>query len=494
MKRILQAAVLATVAMLPLTAQAAKDSVTMGMTLEPPGLDPSTGAAAAIAQITLYNVFEGLTRVNEDSTVSPMLAESWTVSDDQKTYTFKLLSGVKWHDGTDFDAGDVKFTFERNAAEDSQNKRKKYFTNMASVEALDPHTLRITLKEPRPTFLFNMGESTAVIVNPEAAASNATKPIGTGPFRFVKWVKGDSVSLEKNPDFRDAASVMINKVKFRFINDQAARIAAVLVGDVDLIGVSNADATLGPLKNHPRIEVVFGTTEGETILSTNNKNPALSKLKVRQAIAHALNREEIIDGAMFGAGVPIGTHFAPQNPDYVDLTGTYPFDLEKSKALLAEAGYAPGSLELRLALPPIPYARDGGQIVAQQLEKAGFKIKIENVEWAVWLDQVYKQKNYDLSIVSHVEPMDIGIYANPDYYFQYDSKDFQETMKMADGATDPAERSKYLKMAQRMIAEDAVNGYLFQLARIIIKDRGLKGIWKNSPFFVNDMRAVHWDN
>ena len=286
----------------------------------------------------------------------------------------------------------------------------------------------------------------------------------------------------------------INKVKFRFINDQAARIAAVLVGDVDLIGVSNADATLGPLKNHPRIEVVFGTTEGETILSTNNKNEALSKLKVRQAIAHALNRQEIIDGAMFGAGVPIGTHFAPQNPDYVDLTGIYPHDPAKSMALLKEAGYEPGALELRLALPPIPYARDGGQIVAQQLEKAGFKIKIENVEWAVWLDQVYKQKNYDLSIVSHVEPMDIGIYSNPDYYFQYDSAEFQKTMEMADAATDPAERSKYLKMAQRQIAEDAVNGYLFQLARIIIKDRGLKGIWQNSPFFVNDMRAVYWEN
>lgn len=493
MKPILYAVAAAAVAVLPLSAQAAKDTVTMGMTLEPPGLDPTTGAAAAIAQITLYNIYEGLTRVNEDSTVSPMLAESWTISDDQKTYTFKLKSGVKWHDGTDFDAGDVKFTYERNAAEDSKNKRKKYFVNMASVDVVDPLTVRVTLKEPRPSFLFNMGESTAVIVNPEAAETNATKPVGTGPFRFVKWVKGDSVTLEKNPDFRDAASVKLNKITFRFINDQSARLAAMLSGDLDLIGVTSADATLGPARNHPRIEIVQGTTEGETILSTNNKNAALSKLKVRQAIAHALNRQEIIDGAMFGAGTPIGSHFAPQNPDYVDLTGTYPYDPEKSKALLKEAGYEPGTLELSLKLPPINYARDGGQIVAQQLEKAGFKINIENVEWAVWLDQVYKQKNYDLSIVSHVEPMDIGIYANPDYYFQYDSKELQETMSMADAATDPAERSKYLKMAQKHIAEDAVNGYLFQLARIIVKDKNLKGIWKNSPFFVNDFRAVYWE-
>ena len=159
--------------LLPAAAEAGKTSITLAMALEPPGLDPTTGAAAAIAQITLYNVYEGLTRVNEDATVSPMLAQSWTVSDDGKTYSFKLKQGVKFHDGTDFDSADVKFTYERNAAEDSKNKRKKYFKNMASISTPDAHTVVVTLKEPRPTFLFNMGESTSVIVNSEAAASNA---------------------------------------------------------------------------------------------------------------------------------------------------------------------------------------------------------------------------------------------------------------------------------------------------------------------------------
>ena len=483
----------AIVALLPFSAHAAKDSLTIAMTLEPPGLDPTTGAAAAIAQITLYNIYEGLTRVNEDATVSPMLAESWTVSDDGKVYTFKLKKGVKFHDGTDFDSSDVKFTYERNAAEDSQNKRKAYFTNMEKVETPDPLTVVVTLKEPRPMFLFNMGESTAVIVNPEAAKTNETKPVGTGPFKFVRWVKGDSVEMEKNPDFRDAKSIKLNKVKFRFINDQSAQIAAVMAGDVDLIPYSRAEESLGALKSNPNLEVMQGTTEGETILSTNNKNPALSKLKVRQAIAHAINRKEIIDGAMFGAGTPIGSHFAPHNPDYVDLVNTYPYDPAKAKALLKEAGY-PDGLELSLKLPPVPYARNGGQILAQQLEKVGFKIKIENVEWPVWLDQVYKKKQYDLTIVSHVEPMDIGIYANPDYYFQYDSKEFQDIMKKADSTTDAAERSRYLKMAQRKLAEDAVNGFLFQLAKITVKNKKLQGVWANSPMFVNDLRSVYWAN
>ena len=481
----------AAMAALPFGAQAAKTSINIAMTLEPPGLDPRANAAAAIGQIALYNIYESLTHINEDATFSPMLAKSWTISDDGLVYTFNLVQGVKFHDGTDFTSADVKYTFEDNAAENSKNKRKKRFLNMAKIETPDPYTVRITLKKPRPMFLFQMGESTAVIVGEESAATNATKPVGTGPFKFVRWVKGDSVVMEKNSNYRDAASVKLEKVKFRFINDQSAQVAAMMSGDLDLIPFSRAAESLGPLKANPDIAVTFGTTEGETILSTNNKHPALSKLKVRQAIAHAIDRKEIIDGAMFGAGTPIGSHFAPHNPDYVDLTGTYPLDRAKSKALLAEAGY-PDGLALTLKLPPTGYARDGGQIVAQQLNKAGFKITIENVEWAVWLKQVYKQKNYDLSIVSHVEPMDIGIYARKGYYFQYDNPEFNDIMEKADGARDPAVRSKYLKMAQRKIAEDAVNGYLFQLAKTTVRKKNLMGVWTSSPMFVNDMRAVYW--
>jgi len=478
---------------LPFSAQAGKTSLNVAMTLEPPGLDPTTGAAAAIAQITLYNIYEGLTRINQDATVSPMLAKAWTVSDDGKSYTFKLRTGVKYHDGTDFDSSDVKFTYERAVAEGAKGKGKKYLKAIASIATPDAHTVVLTLKKPSPTFLFNLGRSSTVVVNSEAAASNATKPIGTGPFKFVKWTKGDSVTMVKNKDYRDAGSIKLEKVKFRFINDQAAQIAAIMAGDLDVIPFSRASEALGAVKKVARLVVTHGTTEGETILSTNNKHPALSKLKVRQAIAHAINRKEIIDGAMFGAGIPIGTHFAPHNPDYVDLTNTYPFDPARSKKLLAEAGYGDG-LSLSLKLPPTGYARDGGQIVAQQLNEAGFKIKITNVEWPVWLKEVYKQKNYDLSIVSHVEPMDIGNYSRKGYYWQYESAEFDAIMKKADAAMVPAERSKYLKQAQVKLAKDAVNGYLFQLAKTTIKDKSLNGIWENSPMFVNDLRVVSWSD
>ncbi|MBL4906394.1 MAG: ABC transporter substrate-binding protein, partial [Sneathiella sp.] len=457
-----------------------------------PGLDPRTGAAAAISRITLYNIYEGLTRIGADGSVKPSLATSWTISPDGLVYTFQLETGVKFHDGSDFDASDVKYTFEENAAEGSTNKRKGRFTNIASIETPDAATVILTLKEPRGDFIAQLGESTAVIVDPDSDGSNATNPVGTGPYKFSRWIKGDSVRLVAADTYRDPASIKIKKANFRFINDSAARMATLLTGDVDMTLVPHE--TLGQFKSNDEFVVIEGTTNGETILSTNNKSKALSKLKVRQAIAHAINRQEIIDGAMFGYGTPIGSHFAPHHPDYVDLTGTYPYDPEKSKALLAEAGYADG-LELSLKLPPVDnYARSGGQIVASQLEKVGIKIKIENVDWPKWLDEVYKKKNYDLSIVSHVEPMDINIYAREGYYFNYKNETFNKVINEAETAISPAVRSAKLQEAQRILANDAVNGYLFQLAAVHVTRKGLKGVWKDWHLFSTDLARMYWED
>ena len=195
--------------------------------------------------------------------------------------------------------------------------------------------------------------------------------------------------------------------------------AALLAGDVDSSRASRR-AELDQFKGDPRFQVLIGGTEGKTILAINNKSKPLDDLKVRQAFAYAIDRKAIIDGAKNGLGTPIGSHLTPNDPGYVDLTGAYPHDPEKAKALLKDAGVTT-PLELTLTLPPPDYARKGGEIIAAELADVGIQAKIENVEWAQWLSGVYKDKNFDLTIISHVEPLDIGIYANPDYYFHYDS-------------------------------------------------------------------------
>ena len=470
---------------------AARTDITIGMVLEPPNLDPTGGAAAAIDEVVYANVFEGLTRFNSNGAVIPALAKSWDISADGLTYTFNLNSGVKFHDGTTMDAEDVKFSFERAMAEDSTNAQKALFADIASVEAKDASTVVVTLSKPNGSFLFNMAWGDAVIVAPESAADNATNPIGTGPFTFVNWAQGDNVELAKNPDYW-GNPVALDKVTFKFISDPTAAFAAMMAEDVDAFPNFPATETLPQFEADPRFNVIVGSTEGETILSTNNQSPPLDDVRVREAIAHAIDRQAIIDGAMFGYGTPIGTHFNPTNPDYIDLTAQSNYDPEKSRALLAEAGIT--DLTLRLKLPPPTYARRGGEIIAAQLREVGINTEISNLEWAQWLEEVFRNRDYDLTIVSHTEPFDIGIYGRDDYYFNYDSPEFREIMAELNDTTDPAGRTALLQKAQKFIADDYVNGYLFQLAKTGVANAKINGLWENSPTQANDMTGVSWSD
>jgi peptide/nickel transport system substrate-binding protein len=484
--------VAASAALLSFSALAApKDSVTIGMVLEPPGLDPTAGAAAAIGQITHYNIFEGLTRINEDFSVGPLLADSWTLSPDLKTLTFKLKSGVKFQDGETFSSKDVKFSFERATAKESTNKDKAFFATIDKIDTPDPETVAITFKQPSFQALFHLGMNTAVIVDEKSAASNATNPVGTGPYKLSNWNKGSSVTLEKWDGFRDSGKIAIAKATFKIINDPAAAVAALLAGDVDAFPLFANLQAVDQFKNDSRFQVTVGGTEGKTILAMNNKKKPLDDLKVRQAIAYAIDRKAIIDGAMNGYATPIGSHLTPNDPGYIDLTGEYPHDAEKAKALLKEAGVTT-PLNLTLTLPPPPYARQGGEIIAAELAEVGITAKIENVEWAQWLSGVYTGKNYDLTIISHVEPLDIDIYANPNYYYQYDNKDFQDIIAKLNAAPDLDTFKKYIGEAQKKIADDCVNAFLFQLQQINVESANLQGVWKNSPIFVNDLSAMSW--
>ncbi|MFV1465946.1 MULTISPECIES: ABC transporter substrate-binding protein [unclassified Phaeobacter] len=471
-------------------AAAARETVTVALQLEPPHLDPTSAAAGAIDQVLYSNVFEGLTRFMGDGSVVPGLAESWKISEDGLTYTFSLHKDVRFHDGSTMDAEDVKFSLDRARAEDSTNAQKALFADIASVDAVDPLTVRLTLSQPNGMMLFNLAWGDAVIVAPESIESIKTMPVGTGAFAFDGWVQGDRIDLVRNPDYWGTPA-MLDGATFKFISDPTAAFAAMMAEDVDAFSSFPAPENLPQFEADPRFQVLVGSTEGETILSINNKQAPFDNPKVRAAVAHAIDRQAIIDGAMFGYGTPIGSHFAPHHPAYVDLTGSSAYDPEKSRALLAEAGLADG-FTTTLHLPPPSYARRGGEIIAAQLAEVGITAEIINVEWAQWLETVFRGKSFGLSIVSHTEPMDIGIYARPDYYFQYDNVAFQQLMTDLSGTTDPDTRTKMLQQAQEIIANDYVNGFLFQLASLSVAKADLQGLWANAPTQATDLTAVSW--
>ena len=492
--RLIAALALAALAALPLAAQAQakKDSVVLGMTLEPTGLDPTTAPAAAIGEVVHYNVLEGLTRINMDGTVSPLLAESWTVDPDGKLFTFRLRKGVKFSDGEAFDSSDVKFTFERAKAAGSTNKAKKaVFDNISRIDTPDPHTVILVLNQADGNFLFRMGENTAVILDPKSAATASTRPIGTGPFKLESWARGSALTLVKNEAFRTPGTPKVAKVTFRFISDPAAQTAALLAGDIDGMPRFGAVESLRQFQSDARFNVEIGGTEGKTIVSMNNKKKPFDDVRVRRAIAMAIDRKAVIAGAQEGYGKPIGSHMVPSDAGYVDLTAMNAHDPEKAKALLKDAGVAT-PLNVTLTLPPPQYARKGGEIVAAQLAKVGINAKIENVEWAQWLAGPFKG-NFDLTIISHVEPLDFTtVYANPDYYLGYDSKAFRDLIASYNGSTDPKGRSKLLGEIQRQLATDVPAVYLFQLPQFAVSKKNLKGLWSSSPVFANDLAALSW--
>jgi peptide/nickel transport system substrate-binding protein len=484
--KLLSASVLALTASIA----SAQTSITVAIQLEPPNLDPTGGAAQAIDSVLYSNVFEGLTRFMADGSVVAGLAQSWDISDDGLTYTFMLHDGVTFHDGTTMDAEDVKFSLDRARSEDSINAQKGLFADIADVTVVDPLTVAVTLSQPNGMILFNMAWGDAVIVAPESIDTIASNPIGTGAFTFTDWVQGDRLELTRNESYWGQPAAL-ETATFRFISDPTAAFAAVMAEDVDAFVGFPAPENLPQFEADPRFQVLVGNTEGETILSMNNKMPPFDNVLVRQAVSLAIDRQSIIDGAMFGYGTPIGTHFAPHNPDYVDLIANSTYNPQRARELLAEAGFADG-FTTTLKLPPPSYARRGGEIIASQLREVGITAEISNLEWAQWIEEVFTGKDFGLSIVSHTEPMDIGIYADPEYYFQYDNPEFQALMVTLNATTDPATRSALLADAQTTISEDYVNGYLFQLAVPTVAKAGLNGLWLNQPTAAVDLTGVTW--
>ncbi|MEW6704493.1 MAG: ABC transporter substrate-binding protein [Pseudomonadota bacterium] len=474
------------------SAQAPRDTVTLAMTLEPPGLDPTAGAASAIAEIVHYNVLETLTKIGPDGRVSPLLAERWTVSPDLKAWTFQLKKGVRFHNGEPFDSATVKYAFERAVAQGSTNKDKATFANIEAISAQDPHTLVLLLKNPAPDLLFQLGQATASIVEPKSAATNATQPVGTGPYRLQSWAKGSQIVLARWDGYRDAPRIKIRRAVFRFINDPAAQVASLLSGDVDAFPRVAAGRSLEQFKADKRFQVLVGGSRAKTILALNNKKKPFDDVRVRRAIAAAVDRKAVIEGAADGFGVPIGSHYVPGAPGYVDTTGVNPHDPEKAKALLKEAGVS-APLEVSIKLPPTPYARQGGEVIAAQLAKVGIQAKLENVEWALWLSGVYANKNYDMTIISHVEPLDFGNYAKPGYYWGYESPRFNALWARINNTGNADERARLMGEAQKLIADDSPNVFLYQPQWITVAKARLKGLWQDMPVFANDLSALRWE-
>ena len=457
---------------------------------EPPGLDPTANTAAAIDRVVFSNIYEGLIKVNSKGEFIPGLATRWEVSTDGLIYTFHLRKGVRFHNGKSFNAQVAKWNIERAKGESTVNPHPEYFKGITSMSTPDDFTLVATLGEVDALFIAHMAEGDAVMLPMQGYENAKSNPVGTGPFKFSKWVRGDRVEMVKFAGYWNPELPYLDKVTFKFIGDASAQIAALKAGDLDVIGYIAAPESAMTLSKDNRFKVFAGTSTGEVIMSTNNKAAPFDNKLVRQAVAYAIDRQTVVDLVMFGYGTPIGSHWSPSTPYYVDLTDKFAYNPEMAKSLLTQAGY-PNGFDATIKLPAIySYSKRAGEVIADMLAKVNIRLKIEIVEWGQWIERIFKKKEFQLTMIGHVEAWDIGIYANPGYYFQYDSQEFRDAYARALKAPNEVEKARWFGKCQEIIAEDAVNGYLFSASGLPAMKANVMGWWENYPTIALDCTEV----
>ncbi|MFM8957765.1 MAG: ABC transporter substrate-binding protein [Actinomycetota bacterium] len=458
---------------------AASNTVVLGFSLEPLNLDISGTAGAAIPQVLLNNVYEGLLRIEPDGKIVPGLAESYTQSKDGLTWTFKLRK-AKFHDGRNLNTSDVTWSFNRVLDPNDKSvlpAQKAEFKSVASVAAKGSDSVVLTLKERNNNLLFSLTQRGGVIF--KAGTTNlATTANGTGPYLFKEWNRGNNITLTRNDDYW-GQKAKTETVVFRYILDATALSNAMLSGQLDVLTAVTAPRLLSTFKANKKLRVYSGTTNCEVVLSMNNSKAPFNNKFVRQAVRSAIDKKALIKTAVDGYGTQIGSFVPPTDPWYEDLNGLFPYDLNKSKELLAKGGY-PSGFNVQLDVPPVYYALDSQEFIAASLKQVGINVTLKPVAWAEWIDRVFTKANYDMSIVCHIERNDMSIYANPNYYFKYNSTEYQDLIKKAGNARTPTAQAGFLKKAARVLAEDSPSDWLWLTGNNQVARKNVSGFPTNS--------------
>ncbi len=448
-------------------------SLSVGAVAEPANLDFTSTEGAAIPQALLVNVYEGLVKLDQNGKIVPLLAEKWDVSGDRRTYTFALRPGVKFSSGAPFTADDVVFSLDR-VRSDWKLKIKAQLDVVDKVEKKDDTTAVVTLKRPSNGFLYAMATRLGAMFSRTGVADLPNKPVGTGPYVLGEWRRGDSLRLDANPSYWGTKPAL-SSVTLKYFKDATAMNNALLTGGIDVISSVQAPESLQQFADPGRFQVIEGTTNGEVVLSMNNGRPPFDDKSVRQAVRHAIDHKALLDTAWAGRGQLIGSMTPPTDPWYEDRTGDYPYDPAKAKELLGGKTYT-----VKMRIPNLPYAVASAQVVKSQLAQVGITADIEPLEFpARWLDQVFSKGDYDLSIINHVEPRDMGIFADKSYYFRYDNPEFGKLLTAADEGTEQ-EQTDDLKQAAKLLSDDAAADWLFLFPNLIVAKKGVTGLPQNA--------------
>ena len=444
----------------------------VGLVLEPTNLDIRRTSGAALEQVLIDNVYEGLVTRAQDNTIEQALATDHTISDDGLTYTFTLAQGVAFHNGEALTVEDVVSSFTQ-VKDDETVIGHADFANVASIAAEGTDTVVVTLTSPDQNFLFNLTGPAGLIFKAGDTTDLKTAENGTGPFTLTRWNQGDSLELARNDAYwGDPAGVA--SVVFQYIPDFTAGVNAALDGSLDVL--TAVDPNLAPqLDGAQGFSLTTGKTTDKGTLAFNNAKAPLDDKRVREALRLAINHDDLV--AALGAGQTMYGPIPELDPGYEDLSDTISYDPERAKELLAEAGAE--DLDLTLTIPSF-YGTTVPQVLVSDFDAVGVNLTVDAVEFPTWLQDVYTNRDYDLSFVLHVEPRDFGNFADPDYYFGYDNPEVQSLYEEALATVDPDESADLLRQAARIVSEDSAADWLYNGATITAVQSGVSGFQVDS--------------
>ena len=452
-------------------------TLTIGSSVAPPTLDLTANPAAAIDEVFDYNVYQHLVQLDPKGQIVPVLATSYSWSANRKTITFTLRKGVKFSNGDPMTAADVVYSIKRVVAPKSTYPYKALMGTVTSVTKVSSDQVAVTLSQPNNEWLYQFAAySNGVILDPAAVSKIATQPVGTGPYKYSSEVSNYSVTLVKNPDYWGTAPGP-STVVFRYFANSNAENSALQSGQIQVIDNLSNPPDAKQFQGNSAYKIISGPTNGKIQLTLNNTAGPLKNVLVRRAISYAIDKAAIVQTTAAGYGTVIGSDTVPGDPWYSpSYAKVYPYNPGKARQLLTQAGY-PHGFNITLTLPPYGYATAAGPLIAANLKSVGINVTIKDIQWPLWLSQVFTNHNFDMTIVDHVEARDIGNYAIPTYYWQY-NKTSQVAKLLAAGDAAPTQAGQVAKYTQvlKMITADAVNCWLYNPDQITVAKSNIVGL------------------
>lgn len=394
---------------------------------EPDQLDPQKTSSYFSFEV-LENVFDTLVAPDDNLEMRPALAQRWETSPDQLTWTFHLRPGVTFQDGSPFSASDVVYSYRRIIDEKLANSDK--FSAVTDVSAPDPATVVIRVEQPTPNLLTNLGgfKGMAIVQRRNVESGEiATNPVGTGPFSFSSQRSGDSIVLKANPDYWGGAP-KVPGVTFRFISEPTTALSALQAGEIDWTDIVPAQR-VEQLRNDDSIRLAVTPSNDYWYLALNEARPPWNDVRVRRAIAFAIDRASIVQATSYGTAAANQLAIPEGNPWYAPYDG-YRLDLDKARSLLAEAGAAPDRLDM-LVTSEYPQTVTAAQVIADNLEPLGITVDIRTVDMATWLDQ-QNTGNFDMLMMGwlgNIDPDDF-------YYAQHHTDGANNAQKFSNPEVD----------------------------------------------------------